>query len=138
MGAGPAGLSCAYQLARRGYPVTVFEGFPKAGGMLRYGIPEYRLPREVLDKEIQSILDVGVELKCDCMIGRDISMGEVRQQYQAVFVGIGAQKGIKLRVPGEDAPNVFSGTEFLNLVNRGEKARRREESDRDRRRRHRH
>jgi NADPH-dependent glutamate synthase beta subunit-like oxidoreductase/Pyruvate/2-oxoacid:ferredoxin oxidoreductase delta subunit len=121
IGAGPAGLSCAYQLARRGYPVTVFEGFPKAGGMLRYGIPEYRLPREVLDKEIQSILEVGVELKCDCMIGRDISMGEVRQQYQAVFVGIGAQKGIKLRVPGEDAPNVFSGTGFLNLVNSGEK-----------------
>ena len=82
--------------------------------MLRYGIPEYRLPREVLDKEIQSILEVGVELKCECMIGRDISMGELRQQYQAVFVGIGAQKGIKLRVPGEDAPNVFSGTGFLN------------------------
>jgi len=121
VGAGPAGLSCAYQLARRGYPVTVFEGFPKAGGMLRYGIPEYRLPREVLDKEIQSILDVGVELKCDCMVGRDISVGELRQQYQAVFVGIGAQKGIKLRVPGEDAPNVFSGTDFLNLVNRGDK-----------------
>jgi len=121
VGAGPAGLSCAYQLARRGYPVTVFEAFPQAGGMLRYGIPKYRLPREVLDAEIQGILEVGVELKCDCMVGRDISIGELRQQYQAVFVGIGAQKGIKLRVPGEDAPNVFSGTEFLNLVNRGEK-----------------
>jgi NADPH-dependent glutamate synthase beta subunit-like oxidoreductase/Pyruvate/2-oxoacid:ferredoxin oxidoreductase delta subunit len=121
VGAGPAGLSCAYQLARRGYPVTVFEAFPQPGGMLRYGIPKYRLPREVLDAEIQKILDVGVELKCDCMVGRHISVGELRQQYQAVFVGIGAQKGIKLRVPGEDAPNVFSGTEFLNLVNRGEK-----------------
>jgi NADPH-dependent glutamate synthase beta subunit-like oxidoreductase/Pyruvate/2-oxoacid:ferredoxin oxidoreductase delta subunit len=121
VGAGPAGLSCAYQLARRGYSVTVFEGFPQPGGMLRYGIPKYRLPREVLDAEIQRILELGVELKCDCMVGRDISVGELRQQYQAVFVGIGAQKGIKLRVPGEDAPNVFSGTEFLNLVNRGEK-----------------
>jgi NADPH-dependent glutamate synthase beta subunit-like oxidoreductase/Pyruvate/2-oxoacid:ferredoxin oxidoreductase delta subunit len=121
VGAGPAGLSCAYQLARRGYPVTVFEAFPQAGGMLRYGIPKYRLPREVLDAEIQKILEVGVELKCDCMVGRDISVGELRQQHQAVFVGIGAQKGIKLRVPGEDAPNVFSGTEFLNLANRGEK-----------------
>jgi NADPH-dependent glutamate synthase beta subunit-like oxidoreductase len=121
VGAGPAGLSCAYQLARRGYPVTVFEAFPQPGGMLRYGIPKYRLPREVLDAEIERILEVGVELKCDCMIGRDISVGELRQQYQAVFVGIGAQKGIKLRVPGEDAPNVFSGTEFLNLANRGEK-----------------
>jgi NADPH-dependent glutamate synthase beta subunit-like oxidoreductase/Pyruvate/2-oxoacid:ferredoxin oxidoreductase delta subunit len=121
VGAGPAGLSCAYQLARRGYPVTVFEAFPQPGGMLRYGIPKYRLPREVLDAEIQRILEVGVELKCDCMVGRDISIGELRQQYQAVFVGIGAQKGIKLKVPGEDAPNVFSGTEFLNLANRGEK-----------------
>jgi NADPH-dependent glutamate synthase beta subunit-like oxidoreductase/Pyruvate/2-oxoacid:ferredoxin oxidoreductase delta subunit len=121
VGAGPAGLSCAYQLARRGYPVTVLEGFPQPGGMLRYGIPKYRLPRQVLDTEIQRILDLGVELKCNFMVGRDISLDELRQQYQAVFVGIGAQKGIKLRVPGEDAPNVFSGTDFLNLVNRGEK-----------------
>ena len=121
IGAGPAGLSCAYQLARRGYPVTVFEAFPQPGGMLRYGIPKYRLPREVLDAEIARILELGVELKCDCMVGREISIGELRQQYQSVFVGIGAQKGIKLRVPGEDAPNVFSGTDFLNLVNRGEK-----------------
>jgi NADPH-dependent glutamate synthase beta subunit-like oxidoreductase/Pyruvate/2-oxoacid:ferredoxin oxidoreductase delta subunit len=121
VGAGPAGLSCAYQLARRGYAVTIFEGFPQAGGMLRYGIPTYRLPREVLDSEIARILELGVELKCNCMVGRDISMDQVRKDYQAVFVGIGAQKGIKLRVPGEDAPNVFSGTDFLNLANRGEK-----------------
>jgi NADPH-dependent glutamate synthase beta subunit-like oxidoreductase len=121
VGAGPAGLSCAYQLVRRGYSVTVFEAFPQAGGMLRYGIPRYRLPREVLDAEINRILDLGVELKCNCVIGKDISMEELRQQYKAVFVGIGAQKAIKLRVPGEDAPNVFGGTDFLNLVNRGEK-----------------
>ncbi len=121
IGAGPAGLSCAYQLARRGYSVTVFEAFPRAGGMLRYGIPEYRLPREVLDAEIQRILDVGVELKCNCAVGKDISLERLRQDYAAVFAGIGAQKGIKLKVPGEDAPNVFSGTEFLNLVNCGEK-----------------
>jgi NADPH-dependent glutamate synthase beta subunit-like oxidoreductase/Pyruvate/2-oxoacid:ferredoxin oxidoreductase delta subunit len=121
VGAGPAGLSCAYQLARRGYAVTVFEAFPQPGGMLRYGIPRYRSPREVLDTEIQRILELGVELKCDCMVGRELTLGELRQQYQAVFVGIGAQKGIKLRVPGEDAPNVFSGTEFLNLANRGQR-----------------
>ena len=120
VGAGPAGLSCAYQLARRGYKVTIFEGFPKPGGMLRYGIPTYRLPREVLDAEIQRIVDLGVELKCNCMIGKDVPLEQLRQEYQAVFVGIGAQKGIKLKVPGEDAPNVFSGTEFLNEVNRGE------------------
>lgn len=120
VGSGPAGLSCAYQLARRGYAVTIFEAFAQPGGMLRYGIPSYRLPRTVLDAEIQRILDLGIELKCNCMVGRDIPLEQLRQQYQAIFVGIGAQKGIKLKVPGEDAPNVFSGTEFLNVVNRGE------------------
>jgi len=120
VGAGPAGLSCAYQLVRRGYRVTIFEAFPKPGGMLRYGIPTYRLPREVLDAEIQRILELGVELKCNCIIGKDVTLEQLRQEYQAVFVGIGAQQGIKLKVPGEDAPNVFSGTDFLNVVNRGE------------------
>jgi NADPH-dependent glutamate synthase beta subunit-like oxidoreductase/Pyruvate/2-oxoacid:ferredoxin oxidoreductase delta subunit len=120
VGAGPAGLSCAYQLARQGYRVTVFEAFPKPGGMLRYGIPTYRLPREVLDAEIERIVDLGVELRCNCIIGKDVPLEQLRQEYQAVFVGIGAQKGIKLKVPGEDAPNVFSGTDFLNMVNRGE------------------
>ncbi len=120
VGAGPAGLSCAYQLARRGYSVTVFEAFGKPGGMLRYGIPKYRLPREVLDGEIQKILDLGVDLRCGTVIGKDISIDQLRKDYKAVFVGIGAHKGIKLRVPGEDAPNVFTGTEFLNRVNSGE------------------
>ena len=120
VGAGPAGLSCAYQLARRGYPVTVFEAFSQPGGMLRYGIPCYRLPREVLDAEIQKILDLGVELKCNFTIGKDMPIEELRRNYQAVFVGIGAHKGLKLRVPGEDAPNVFTGTEFLNKANSGE------------------
>jgi NADPH-dependent glutamate synthase beta subunit-like oxidoreductase/Pyruvate/2-oxoacid:ferredoxin oxidoreductase delta subunit len=120
VGAGPAGLSCAYQLARRGYSVTLFEGFSQAGGMLRYGIPRYRLPREVLDAEIQRILDLGVELKCNFVIGKDMPLEQLRQEYRAVFVGIGAHKGIKLRVPGEDSPNVFTGTEFLNRVNSGE------------------
>jgi len=107
-------------LARRGYRVTVFEAFPKPGGMLRYGIPTYRLPRQVLDAEIQRIVDLGVDLKCGCIVGKDVTLGKLRQEYQAVFVGIGAQQGIKLKVPGEDAPNVFSGTDFLNAVNRGE------------------
>ena len=120
VGAGPAGLSCAYQLARRGYPVTVFEAFSKPGGMLRYGIPAYRLPREVLDAEIQRILDLGVELKCGQVVGKDVSFDELRKEYKAVFVGIGAHQGFKLGVPGEDAPNVFTGTGFLNQVNRGD------------------
>jgi len=120
VGAGPAGLSCAYQLARRGYSVTLFEAFPQPGGMLRYGIPRYRLPREVLDAEIQRILDLGVELKCNFILGKDASLEQLRQDYRAVFVGIGAHKGLSLKVPGEDAPNVFTGTQFLNRANRGE------------------
>ncbi len=77
VGSGPAGLSCAYQLARRGYAVTVFEAFGAAGGMLRYGIPRYRLPREVLDLEISRIVDLGVELKCNTVVGKDISLEQV-------------------------------------------------------------
>ncbi|HUB32866.1 MAG TPA: NAD(P)-binding protein, partial [Bryobacteraceae bacterium] len=120
VGAGPAGLSCAYQLARRGYSVTVFEAFGEAGGMLRYGIPKYRLPREVLDGEIGKILNLGVELKCNTAIGREISLEKLRQDYKAVFVGIGAHRGLRLRIPGEDATGVLTGTEFLNRANSGE------------------
>jgi len=120
VGSGPAGLSCAYQLARRGYAVTVYEAFPEPGGMLRCGIPRYRLPREVLEAEIRRILGLGVELKCNTIVGRDVTMDMLRQQYPAIFVGIGAHKGLKLGVPGEDAANVFTGTEFLNSMNSGE------------------
>jgi len=121
VGAGPAGLSCAYQLARRGYPVTVFEAFAKPGGMLRYGIPRYRLPAAVLDGEIQRILDLGVELRTNTAVGRDVSLDDLRRDYKAVFVGIGAHKGLTLGVAGEDASNVFTGTEFLNHVNSGDR-----------------
>ncbi|HSK11459.1 MAG TPA: NAD(P)-binding protein [Vicinamibacterales bacterium] len=117
VGAGPSGLSCAYQLARRGYKVTVFEAFERPGGMLRYGIPAYRLPRQVLDSEIQRILDLGVELRCGVTIGRDITLEDLRRDYQAVFVGIGAHKGRSLGVPGEEGDGVYTGTEFLNRVN---------------------
>jgi NADPH-dependent glutamate synthase beta subunit-like oxidoreductase/Pyruvate/2-oxoacid:ferredoxin oxidoreductase delta subunit len=120
IGSGPAGLSCAYQLSRRGYPVTVFEAFRHPGGMLRYGIPKYRLPRNILDAEIQRILDLGVELKCNFVVGKDGTFEQLRQEYRAIFVGIGAHKGLTLGVPGEDASNVFTGTEFLNHANNGE------------------
>jgi len=121
VGAGPGGLSCAYQLARRGYDVTVFEAAEKPGGMLLWGIPRYRLPVDVLEGEIQKILDLGVELKCNTRIGKDISLDDLRAQYQAVFVSIGAERGLKLRVEGEEADNVFSGVEFLNRIHHGEK-----------------
>lgn len=119
IGSGPAGLSCAYQLIRRGYPVTVYEAFSRPGGMLRYGIPQYRLPREVLDAEIQRILDLGVELQCGVVVGRDITLEKLRCDYRAIFVGIGAHKGRTLGLPGEDAVNVLTGVEFLNQVNSG-------------------
>lgn len=119
IGAGPAGLSAAYQLARRGYSCTVFEAFSKGGGMLRYGIPDYRLPQDVLDKEIQRIADLGVEIKYNTIIGKDIAYDDLKKDYDAIFVGIGAHKGKSLRVPGEDAPNVLTGTLFLNKVNSG-------------------
>jgi len=120
VGGGPAGLSCAYHLALRGYPVTVFEAFPKAGGMLRYGIPDYRLPQSILDAEINRIVDMGVDLKLNTAVGRDIPMDDLRKDYKAIFVGIGAHRGLKLRIEGEDAENVFTGTDFLHRANSGE------------------
>lgn len=121
IGAGPAGLSCAYQLARRGYSVTVFEAFNKPGGMLRYGIPDYRLPTDILDKEIKRIEDFGVEIKCNQIIGKDLPYHKLQEDFDAIFVGIGAHKGKLLGIPNEDAKNVFTGTEFLNKINSGEK-----------------
>lgn len=120
IGSGPAGLSCAYHLARRGYPVTVFEAFPKAGGMLRYGIPDYRLPGNILDAEIDRIVKMGVELKLDTIIGKDITYQDLQKDYKAIFVGIGAHKGYSLRIEGEDAANVYTGTEFLHRINTGD------------------
>jgi NADPH-dependent glutamate synthase beta subunit-like oxidoreductase len=120
IGAGPAGLSCAYQLARKGYKVTVFESFDKAGGMLRYGIPAYRLPRNILDAEIAKIEKLGVEIRCNTIIGKDIAYEDIKKDYDAIFVGIGAHKGKLLRCEGEDASNVYTGTFFLHKVNSGE------------------
>lgn len=121
VGGGPSGLSAAYQLARRGYGVTVYETYEKAGGMLRYGIPSYRLPDDVLDAEIQRILDLGVELKTGVRIGRDVSLGELRQSYDAVYLAFGMHQGMKLGVPGEDHPNVHTAAGFLGRINHGEK-----------------
>jgi NADPH-dependent glutamate synthase beta subunit-like oxidoreductase len=121
VGSGPGGLSAAYQLARHGYPVTVFEAFPKSGGMLRYGIPDYRLPQQILDAEIDRILAMGVELKLNTAVGNDISLDDLRKEYKAIFVAIGAHRGIELKIEGESAPNVFTGTDFLHRANTGER-----------------
>lgn len=120
VGGGPAGLSCAYQLARRGYPVTVFEAFETAGGMLRHGIPNYRLPDDILDAEINRIVDLGVELKTSSRIGKDITVDELQKDYQGVYLAIGAHMGWELGVPGEDASNCMTGADFLNRANKGD------------------
>jgi NADPH-dependent glutamate synthase beta subunit-like oxidoreductase/Pyruvate/2-oxoacid:ferredoxin oxidoreductase delta subunit len=120
IGAGPAGLSCAYQLARRGYASTIFEGMPLPGGMLRYGIPAYRLPARVLEGEIARVLDLGIELRTRTTIGRDVSLDELRQQYQAVFVAPGAAASREVDIPGASGVGVFRAVEFLRDVARGE------------------
>ena len=120
IGGGPSGLSAAYQLARRGYGVKVFEATDKAGGMLRWGIPGYRLPEKVLDDEIQKILDTGVEIEYGKKIGKDISVDQLKADYDAIYVALGAQQGISLGIEGEDAPNIFSGVDFLSRFHHGE------------------
>ena len=120
IGAGPSGLSFAYQMARRGYRVTVYDARDKAGGMLRYGVPDYRLPQDVLDAEIQKILDLGVELKLGCEVGADISLEELRARHDALYLGIGAQQGQALPIPGAEGPGVYTGTDYLARINRGE------------------
>ncbi|MBD3233789.1 MAG: FAD-dependent oxidoreductase [candidate division Zixibacteria bacterium] len=122
IGSGPAGISCAYQLARRGYSVAIYESFPKPGGMLRYGIPAYRLPRDIIDAEVKRLeTDLDIEIKYNTHIGKDIPYEELRNQYDVIFVAIGAHKGRLLRVEGEDADNVYTGTGFLHAANSGEK-----------------
>lgn len=119
VGAGPAGLSCAYQLARRGYAVTIFDSFPLPGGMFRYGIPQSRLPREVLDAEINRLLDLGIELRCNCRVGTDISLEQLQGEYSAVFAGTGAWQPVSLNVPGENADKVMGALDFLRRFNGG-------------------
>ena len=118
VGAGPAGLACAYQLARKGYAVTVFEALPVAGGMMAVGIPEYRLPRDILEYEINQIRKLGVEIVTNSALGRHFNLDDLfRRGYQAVFLAIGAHKGQKLGVPGEDLPGVREGIAFLRETN---------------------
>ena len=121
IGAGPAGLSFAYQMVRRGHRVRVYESYPEPGGMLRYGVPAYRLPRDVLDAEIERILDLGVELQTGVRIGRDLGVDELETRHDVVFVGIGAHRGRSLGIPGEAGPGVWTGTEYLSLRNRNER-----------------
>ena len=122
VGAGPSGLSFAYQMSRRGYRVTVYDAREKAGGMLRYGVPDYRLPQDVLEAEIQKILDLGVELKLNTRVGTDVSLEQLRSIHSCLYLGIGAGMGRALPIPGGDGASVFTGTDYLARINNGEKA----------------
>jgi NADPH-dependent glutamate synthase beta subunit-like oxidoreductase len=120
LGGGPAGLSVAYQLALRGHGVTVFDDHEYLGGMMRYGIPGYRTPRDVLDAEIQRILDLGVEVRLKTKVGVDVSMEQINQEFDAVFLGLGAQGGRALPAEGADnVSNVVTATSFLKAFNDG-------------------
>ncbi|MEE9583495.1 MAG: FAD-dependent oxidoreductase [Dehalococcoidales bacterium] len=121
VGSGPAGLACAYDLLRQGYPVTVFEAAPEAGGLLRYGIPEYRLPKEILDGEINYLEELGVEIKTNSPVKKLDDIFNHNGGYKAVFLGVGASKSPKLGIPGEDAEGVIHALDFLKRVNSGEK-----------------
>jgi len=119
IGSGPAGLTCAYHLARMGYGVTVFEALPVLGGMLRVGIPEYRLPKKVLEEEIDQILELGVKAEMNVRLGKGTLLNDLKE-YQAVFLAMGNHRSKTLRVPGEDAQGVMSGVEFLRKVGLGQ------------------
>jgi formate dehydrogenase (NADP+) beta subunit len=120
IGAGPAGLAAAHDLALRGYPVTLFEAQPVPGGMLRLGIPEYRLPRELIKLEINAILSLGVELRVGARLGQDFSLSDLRQQgFRSVFLAIGAHKSRDLEIPGADLDGVLKGVDFLLNINMG-------------------
>ena len=119
IGGGPAGLSAAYQLALKGHEITIFDERAELGGMMRYGIPGFRTPRDVLDAEIQRILDLGVTARMNCRIGTDVTMAQIRAEFDAVFLGLGAQAGRALPVAGADAPNCVTATAFLKAFNDG-------------------
>ncbi|MBC8234814.1 NADH-quinone oxidoreductase subunit NuoF [bacterium] len=122
IGSGPAGLSAAYHLTKRGYAVTVFEALSVAGGMMAVGIPDYRLPKAVLQKEIDAIEQMGVEIKLNTPVGAELTLNNLFQQgYKAIFIATGTHKGGRLSIEGEDAKGVIEGTTFLQEVNLGKK-----------------
>ena len=113
IGSGPAGLTCAAFLARRGVNVTIFEKYSKLGGILRHGIPEFRLPKDVLDKNIEKIINLGIKVEANKELGRNLDLEQLRQEYDAIFLAIGANISWKMGIPGEDLNGVFGGNELL-------------------------
>ena len=119
IGGGPGGLTAAYFLSLMGHKVTVYEQRPKLGGMLRYGIPDYRLPQDVLDRDIDHILSTGIQVLCGVSIGKDVSMEDIQKSFDAVYISIGAHEDKKLGLEGEDATNVVSAVELLRGIGEG-------------------
>ncbi len=122
IGSGPAGLACAHDLALMGYPVTIFEAAPVAGGMLRLGVPEYRLPRALIQLEVNAILSLGVELRTNARLGRDFMLGDLKKEgYSAIFLGVGAMRSRELAIPGVELDGVLRGVDYLLNINLGYK-----------------
>jgi NADH-quinone oxidoreductase subunit F len=117
VGAGPTGLSAAYYLARRGYQVAIYDAMPVAGGMMAIGIPEYRLPRAELNRDIDAIRALGVTFHLNTAIGRDVSLTDLQRDYNATLLAVGAQRSQRLRIPGEDLRGVIPATTFLKQFN---------------------
>lgn len=117
IGSGPAGLTCASDLAKTGYDVTLFEAFHTPGGVLKYGIPQFRLPKEIVDLEINVLKKMGVEIKLDMVIGKILTLDELQEEYDAIFIGSGAGLPSFMKVPGENYNDVYSANEFLTRSN---------------------
>ena len=116
IGSGPSGLTCAYYLARLGYHVDVYEAEDRAGGIMTYGIPDYRLPLNIIEREINNIKKTGVNIILNTKVGMDVSFRALRENYDAMFIAIGAQKTLRLDIPGEDLDGVYHGLDFLKRV----------------------
>ncbi len=121
VGSGPAGMSAAYYLRKLGFAPTIFEAQPEPGGVLRFGVPEYRLPKSILEKEFEGLKNMGIEIKCNTRIGKDISLDELREKFDYVFLATGVHKSRPLGIEGEDSEHVLSGLEMLRRTAFGEK-----------------
>jgi len=119
IGSGPAGLTAAHDLALAGHDVTIFEALPEPGGMVRVGIPEYRMPRDVLRADIRYIQKLGVDIKTNSRVGEQVKLEDLRRSHDAILVAAGAHRSLKLDIPGEDSPGVIHGVDFLRQVNLG-------------------
>ena len=119
IGGGPGGLTVAYYLSLKGFDVTIFEALDVLGGMMKVGIPRYRLPQNVLDKEINHILSYGVEVRYNTRVGKDVQFDDLLEQYDAVYIGVGYHKGLTMGIPGEDAEGVIQAIDFLRNTSLG-------------------